>query len=96
MKPAHPTIMTPQAEGNSPEEINAASLAYRADNITPVSTSGDQRAAQNHDNQMSKTVRNRVRKRGEGVSEIQTSSVGVDRQGDNALYMLANSHISNG
>ena len=34
MKPAHPTIMTPQAAGNSLEEINAASLAYCAGNIT--------------------------------------------------------------
>ena len=29
-----PLIMTPQTAGNAPEEINAASLAYRAGNIT--------------------------------------------------------------
>ena len=32
----------------------------------------------------------------ERVSEIQSSQAGVDRQYDDALYVLANSHISNG
>ena len=32
----------------------------------------------------------------ECISEIQSGPVGVDRQGDDALYMLANSNVSNG
>ena len=65
--------------------INAASLLSAQATSRPVSTSGVRRAAQNHDHQMSKTVRTGERKRGECISEIQTGPTGVDRQGDDVL-----------